>query len=113
MNAEKIAIFKMKTTADAKNLKDLIGQTVRPCKWEFSDYTDSDGENHNVLALELVTPDNKRGIYRTEVRAFIEKFNVYIDLFHDEPEAERPRITITGVSSKRGNPYINFEIVEE
>lgn len=113
MNAEKIAIFKMRTTADATNLKELINQKVKPLKWEFSDYTDSDGEVHNVLAMELELLDGKRGIYRTEVRAFIEKFNHYTDIFGTEPVEDRPAIVITGVKSQRGNPYINFELVEE
>ncbi|MBO5869658.1 MAG: hypothetical protein J6Q89_02805 [Clostridia bacterium] len=113
MNTEKIAIFKMRTTADATNLKELIKQTVKPLKWEFSDYIDSDGEKHNVLAMELETSEGKRGIYRTEVRAFIEKFNIYNDVFGTEPVEDRPAIVITGVKSQRGNPYINFEIVEE
>ena len=117
MNAnikELLATFKMRTTADAKNLKELINRRVKPMKWEFSDYTDSDGEIHTVLAMELETDDPKiNGIYRTEVKAFIEKFRVYMDVFGNVPIEERPLIMITGVKSQRGNPYINFDIVEE
>ena len=111
-NLEKIALFKMKMTADNKNLKDIIGEKVRPMKWAFSNYTDADGEIHTVLALDLEFTDGHRENYRTEVKAFIEKFNIYAEVFADEPDAERPRIVITGKNSKRGNRYINFEIVE-
>lgn len=117
MNAnikELLATFKMRTTADATNMKELINRKVKPLKWEFSEYTDSDGENHTVLAMDLETDDGKiKGIYRTEVKAFIEKFRVYMDVFGAIPDDERPLITITGVKSQRGNPYINFDIVEE
>lgn len=111
-NAEKMTLFKMRMTADAKNIKDLIGQTVQPAKWNFSNYTDSDETIHTVLALDLRFKDGHTEMYRTEVRAFIDKFNVYAEVFGDEPEAELPWIVITGKSSQRGNKYVNFDIVE-
>lgn len=112
-NAEKIKLFKMKMTADNKNLKDIIGLTVKPLNWEQSNYTDAEGEIHTVLAIELLMPDGKREFYRTEVKAFIEKFNIYDEVFRTEPDEEKPSIKITGKDSKRGNKYINFDIIEE
>lgn len=109
-NAEKIALFKMKVTSDRKNIKELIGKQVKPIKWEFTKYEDAEGETHVVLAIDLAV-DGQRDIYRTETQAFITKFEVYIDVFGDESEDERPLIEITGKNSKRGNKYVNFEVI--
>ena len=109
-NVDKIALFKMKVTSDQKNVKELIGKQVKPLKWEFTKYEDSEGEQHIVLAIDLLV-DGQREIYRTETQAFITKFEVYIEVFGDEPEEERPMIEITGKNSKRGNKYVNFDVI--
>ena len=110
VNQEKVALFKMKVTSDRKNIKELIGKQVKPIKWEFTKYDDAEGEQHVVLAIDLEV-DGQRDIYRTETQAFINKFEIYIEVFGDEPENERPVIEITGKNSKRGNKYVNFELV--
>lgn len=109
-NLEKIALFKMKVTSDRKNIKELIGKQVKPIKWEYTKYEDADGESHVVLAIDLIV-EGTRDIYRTETQAFIQKFGVYAEVFGDDPEDERPMIEITGKNSKRGNKYVNFEVI--
>lgn len=102
--------FKMKQTAEAGNLKSHIGETLKIGKWETSEYCDVDGTYHNVLSLSIA---DSKDIYRTEVKAFIEKFRTYAEVFGDEPVDDRPLIKITGKTSKKRNEYISFEIVDE
>lgn len=110
VKTELLEKFKMKQTADAANLKNYIGEILSVENWEISDYVDADGKYHKVLALKIAGTGD---IYRTEVTAFIEKFNAYIDVFGEEPVDDRPRIKITGKTSKKSNTYISFEIVDE
>lgn len=105
MITEAMRKFKMSNTQTMENIKVLIGQTVKPLYWQMSEYTDSDGEVHHVLAIDFA----ERGCFRTEVAAFIERFNSYIDAFSGEEEF--PSIIITGKNSKRGNPYISFDVI--
>ena len=102
--------FKMKQTADLGNLKSHIGEILPVEKWEFSEYSDVDGKYHKVLAISVAGTED---IYRTEVTAFIEKFATFIDVFGEEPVANRPRIKITGKVSKKKNDYISFVIVDD
>lgn len=110
VKTELLEKFKMKQTADASNLKNYIGEVLAIQGWESSEYVDADGKYHKVLALAIAGTSD---IYRTEVSAFIEKFNAYVDVFGDEPVEDRPRIKITGKTSKKSNAYISFEIVDE
>ena len=110
INADLIQKFKMMQTADAANLKSHIGETIKVSDWEFSEYSDVDGQYHNVLALSM---PNTREIYRTEVRAFIDKFKKFITVFENVPVEERPFIKITGKTSKKKNDYIDFILTDE
>lgn len=105
MNAEKIAVYRMSRTQNMPNMKELIGKTVTPTAAKESEYTDGDGILHIVLAVEFANV----GCYRTEVAAFIENFRAYWEVFADEDE--KPALSIVGKSSKRGNTYVNFEVV--
>ena len=107
---ELIDKFKMKQTSDAVNLKTHIGEFFQIEKWEVTEYCDVSGELHTVLALSVLGTDD---IYRTEVKAFIEKFRTYAEVFGDIPAAERPYIKITGKTSRKKNEYISFEICDE
>ena len=98
--------YKMRRSADIPNIKDAIGETLTPIAEMLNEYTDGDGEVHKVLVIK--SADGR--YFRTEVAAFIDNYRDYITEFGDE--AERPNILITGKKSKRGNPYINFDIVE-
>lgn len=110
IKTELLEKFKMKQTAEALNLKTHIGEILQVATWEISEYSDVDGNYHRVLALSVIGTSD---FYRTEVAAFIEKFQTYIDVFGNEPLEDRPRIKITGKTSKRKNEYISFEIVDE
>jgi len=103
MELTKIQRYKMTRTRDLPNIREIIGETVHVSAELLTEYTDPDGEIHKVLSLLT-----DRGYYKTEVAAFIEAFAEFVEVFGDE----RPAITITGKTSKRGNPYVNFEIVE-
>ena len=52
-------------------------------------------------------------MYRTEVAAFIDKFMKYDESFGDAPDDEKPQIVITIMTSKAGNKYVNFELLEK
>lgn len=109
---ELIDKFKMKQTSEAGNLKSHIGEYFQVEKWETSEYCDvNTGELHTVLALSILGTENT--IYRTEVKAFIEKFRTYAEVFGDVPPAERPYIKITGKTSRKKNEYISFDICDE
>ena len=110
INKELLERFRMKQTAEAANLKTHIGEVLAVEKWESSEYVDADGVAHCVLSLSI---HGTGDILRTEVRAFIEKFRTYIDIFGEEPVDKRPRIKITGKTSKKRNEYISFEITDE
>ena len=110
ISKELLERFKMKQTAEAANLKTHIGEVLAIEKWETSEYVDADGIPHCVLSLSI---HGTGDIYRTEVRAFIEKFRTYIDVFGDCPVDQRPLIKITGRTSKKRNEYISFDIVDQ
>ena len=110
INPELLERFKMKQTAEAGNLKSHIGEVLSIAKWEKSEYVDEDGVYHNVLSLAV---DGTKDIYRTEVKAFIEKFDKYIDVFGSESIENRPCIKITGKTSRKKNEYISFEICDK
>lgn len=105
MNIEAVRKFKMSNTQALPNVKEIIGQTVTPEYWQFSEYVDANGVTHTVLAMDFGTV----GIYRTETAAFIERFTAYADAFGAEDE--KPAISITGKQSKRGNPFVCFDLV--
>ena len=50
--------------------------------------------------------------YYPILKAFIEKFLGYQEAFWGLPDAERPEITIVIKTSKAGNKYVNFELVD-
>ena len=107
---ELIEKFKMRQTASAENLKSRIGQVLKVQSWETSEYVDVDGVPHTVLALALCGSGE---IVRTEVRAFIEKFRAYVDVFGSEEPDDRPLIKIVPATSKKRNEFILFELCDE
>ena len=109
VNPDKLKLFQMKNTAEIPNLKDATGETFIPKDCTHSAYNDADGKLHEVLTIE--TDGGK--LYRTEVFAFIEKFAKYEEIFMDEKLEDRPPIKILGTKSKKGNPYIRYELVIE
>ena len=91
------------------NLKDCEGMVISPVAVHTHTYTASDGTEHQVLVIY----NGKDGcFYKTEVKAFIEKFLKYMESFGDLPDDEKPDIVIKLNSSKKGNKYVNFDLME-
>ena len=57
------------------------------------------------------TADGLASVYKTEVRAFIEKYRDYEESFGGEDDSEKPEIVIILNKSKKGNTYVNFDLV--
>lgn len=91
------------------NLKECEGLVIKPVAAHTHTYTSSDGKEHSVLVL-LNGKDNT--MYKTEVKAFIEKFLTYQEAFWGLPDEERPEIVITIKTSKAGNRYVNFDVLD-
>ena len=91
------------------NLKDCEGLIIRPVAFHTHQYEDAKGKQHTVLVIYNGNDDK---MYRTEVVAFIDKFMKYDESFGDLPDAEKPQIVINIMTSKAGNKYVNFELVE-
>lgn len=105
MVTNKIEAYKMCRTQNMPNVKECIGEVVRVDAIAVNQYNGPDGEVHTVMALKLA--DGR--YFRTEVAAFIEAMNDFWSYFGDDDE--KPEIMIIGKSSKRGNEYVNFEVV--
>lgn len=105
IDSNKVLEYRMRNTSKLQNVKELIGQTVTPVHVLTTEYTDSDGEVHRVLAVDF----GSVGIYRTEVAAFIEEMRNYWEVFGDDEE--KPAIVITGKHSKRGNSFVCFDLI--
>lgn len=91
------------------NFKDCEGLIVRPVAAHTHQYTSADGKEHSVLVI-LNGKDNT--MYRTEVKAFIEKYLTYEEAFGSLPDDQKPEIKIIINTSKAGNRYVNFELME-
>lgn len=92
-----------------RNVKDIDGQEILPVAQHTHSYLDAEGKNHSVLVIK----DGITGeMVKTEVLAFIEKFNSYLEAFGTLPDEEKPRIRISCKVSKKGNKYANFELVD-
>lgn len=92
------------------NLRDCEGMVIAPVAFHTHTYEDSDQKQHTVLVI-LNGKDNK--MYKTEVQAFIDKFLKYDESFGDLPDEEKPDIKVILNTSKKGNKYVNFELVED
>ena len=90
------------------NLKDCEGLIISPVAFHTHQYSDADGKLHSVLVIK----NGKDGqMYKTEVSAFIEKFMKYDEAFGEAPDTEKPDIVIVLNTSKKGNKYVNFDLV--
>lgn len=109
MELTKMELFKAMNDRHV-NLKDCEGQIISPVAYHVHQYTDADGKLHDVLVIK----DGKSGeMYKTEVAAFIEKFRKYDEAFSDEADENKPDIIIVLNQSKKGNKYVNFDLVEK
>lgn len=109
MELTKMELFKAMNDKHV-NLKECEGLIISPVATHTHTYTDADGKMHSVLVI-------KNGIdgqmYKTEVAAFIDKFMKYEEAFGDEPDEEKPDIIIILNKSKKGNTYVNFDLVNK
>lgn len=92
------------------NLRDCEGMKIKPVACHTHEYEDAKGDTHAVLVIKNGY-DNK--MYKTEVKAFIQKFMQYLEAFGEEPDNEKPDIIITLKTSKANNKYVNFDLVED
>ena len=92
------------------NLKDCEGLIISPVAFHTHQYEDADGKTHTVLVI-LNGLDGE--MYRTEVQAFIDKFVKYDESFGELPDEEKPQIKIIINTSKKGNRYVNFDLMED
>ena len=91
------------------NLRDCEGLVIKPVAFHTHTYEDADGKQHTVLVIYNA---NDQKMYRTEVMAFIEKFMKYDESFGELPDDEKPAIVITLNVSKKGNRYVNFDLLD-
>ena len=90
------------------NLKECEGLIISPVAHHTHQYTDADGKMHSVLVIKNGKDDQ---MYKTEVAAFIEKFLKYDEAFGSMPDDQKPDIVIVLNVSKKGNKYVNFDLV--
>lgn len=108
MELTRAEIFKAMNDSH-KNVKDIDGQEIHPVAYHTHNYLDTEGKQHAVLVIK----DGITGeMFKTEVMAFIEKFNSYLEAFETLPDEEKPRIRIACKVSKKGNKYANFDLVD-
>lgn len=108
MELTKMELFKAMNDHH-ENLKDCEGLVIAPVAFHSHTYTADDGSEHSVLVIK----NGKDGkFYKTEVKAFIEKFLKYLEAFGDVPDEEKPDIVIVINVSKKGNKYVNFDLAE-
>ena len=107
MELTKMELFKAMNDKHT-NLKDCEGLIILPVAYHTHQYSDADGKMHSVLVIK----NGKDGqMYKTEVQAFIEKFLKYDEAFGEEEDDKKPEIVIVLNTSKKGNKYVNFDLV--
>lgn len=92
------------------NLKDCEGLIIKPVACHTHQYTGTDEKEHTVLVIK----NGKDGqFYKTEVKAFIEKYLKYEESFGHLPDEDKPEIVIVINTSKKNNKYVNFDLVDD
>ena len=103
-------LFRAKNGDGVTNIRDCEGQIIRPIAFTTKRYIGRDEKEHEVLIIK----DGKTGeMYKTEVRAFIEKYRDYEESFGGEDDTEKPEIVIILKKSQKGNSYVNFDLAGE
>ena len=109
MELTRVEIFKAMNSKDLKNLKACEGAKLLPVASHTHTYEDSEGKEHTVLVIK---DGHSNEMYRTEVRAFIDKYMAYDEAFGSLPDTEKPEILITVSKSRKGYAYINFDVLD-
>ena len=108
---ELTGIQKFKAVNDKHtNLKDCEGLIIAPIAFHTHNYEGTDGKQHRVL---VIYNGLDKTMYKTEVQAFINKFMTYDESFGELPDDEKPQIKVILNISKKGNRYVNFELMED
>lgn len=95
-------------TGMVKNIKEQEGVVIAPVAFHCHTYTGQDGKEHQVLAIK----NGKDGeLYKTETKAFIQKFMQYDEAFGGLDDSQKPDIAITFKTSKAGNKYVDFVVM--
>lgn len=109
MELTRVEIFRAMNGRDVQNVKELEGQYIKPVAFHTHEYEDQEGKTHNVLVIK----DGKSGeLCKTEVRAFIQKFLAYDEAFGTLPDDEKPELVIKPITSKKGNRYVDFDVID-
>lgn len=109
MELSRVEKFKALNSKDIPNIKDCEGQILKPVAFYTHEYEDSESKSHHVLVIK----DGKTGnMFRTEVKAFIDKLMAYYEAFGTLPDEEKPEIVIQIQTSKKGNRYVNFDVLD-
>ena len=108
MEFTKLELFKAMNDKHV-NLKDCEGMKIKPVAYHTHEYEDAEGKTHAVLVIKNGY-DNT--MYKTEVKAFIQKFMQYLEAFGDEADEAKPDIIIPLNTSKKNNKYVNFDLIE-
>lgn len=109
MELTKLELFKAMNDRHT-NLRECEGLQIAPVACHTHTYSDADGKMHSVLVIKN-GHDGK--FYKTEVSAFIDKFLKYLEAFGDLPDEEKPDIVIVLNTSKKGNRYVTFDLVQK
>ena len=109
MELTKMELFKAMNDKHT-NLKDCEGLVIKPVAHHTHTYMDADGKEHSVLVIKN---GHDGQMYKTEVAAFIDKFLKYDEAFGSEADDKKPDIIIVLNVSKKGNKYVNFDLVSD
>lgn len=102
-------LFRAKNGDGVSNVKECEGEILLPVAFTTKQYIGHDEKEHSVLIFKDGKTDR---MYKTEVRAFIEKFTDYMDSFGDVPDDEKPEIVIILTKSQKGNTYVTFDLAD-
>lgn len=105
--AELMQAFMKRDTASVENLKQHVGERLKPCGSFFSP---SDGSERSRDQIVIDFTNGKT--YRTGCTAFIKRWDDFMKTFGAELEpADWPEIEIISKRSKSGNDYIDFTVI--
>ena len=91
-------LFRAKNGDGVENVRDCEGQIIRPIAFTTKRYIGQDEKEHEVL---IIKDGKSGGMFKTEVRAFIEKYRDYEESFGSEDDEEKPEIVISTENDKK------------
>lgn len=110
MELTRVEVFKAMNSRDVQNVKEAEGQILLPVAYHTHEYEDADGKVHAVLVIK----DGKSGeLMKSETKNFMQKFLAYDEAFGSLPDEEKPEICIKLITSKKGNKYVDFDVIDK